>query len=397
MKNWTEIFKAAAVPEWFQDFDLDPFEAVDAALWRRYYFGNLNAADPADLLIDWARGIGNRNDFIGRLDNALAQWVHRTWGQKPEPDGQKSRAMTAMAWLRLGEVVAHVDALQKAPRALRQYFDDRENYLEPLCQGPSRDPLGSYLYAVARHQEDRSLESVWWNYCDLVAGIPHYHGLYGVWGLRRLPPATEAERGRFRKEVAEGLARLAVGLHRRSLDGSLSSDEAQAEFKRVAHLTLAAYPFPERWREYWSSYISSVNGQNPEPIKWMRELVPQPHVEQPQITKPNEANAGNLAASGYPFTIFDSDDVIFNAASLNRFLELTNQPEVQIQAVDYLVKLIHRRSDPAERYWIYVTIGEIGRKLADAVVKKDFLNDDERARIGADAARNLMAHSSLNQ
>jgi hypothetical protein len=50
-------------------------------------------------------------------------------------------------------------------------------------------------------------------------------------------------------------------------------EEAKAEFQRVAHLTLAAYPFPGRWRECWSTYISFIEDDF-EPVKWMRELVP---------------------------------------------------------------------------------------------------------------------------
>ena len=270
MTNWKEIFGNAIVPEWLTDFDRDPFSAIQAALQGRYYFGHLNVADPSELLIDWALGIGKRSNFVDRLDEALAQWVRNTWGQAI----RNSATATAVAWIRLAEIVANIDSLKEAPRILRQYFDERQNYLGPLSEGPSRDPLGKYLHAVARHQEDRSLESVWWNYCDLVARIPWYHGLYGIWGLRRLPPETEAEHGRFPRDVAIGLARLAVGLYRRSLDGSMSLDDAKTDFQRVAHLTLLAYPFPERWQEYWSDYISS-NAVDVVPVKWMRELIPE--------------------------------------------------------------------------------------------------------------------------
>jgi hypothetical protein len=269
MSEWEDIFVSTAVPGWITDFDRNPPTAIDEALRGRYYFGHLNVAEPSELLIDWAIGIGTRNDFVQRLDQALAQWIISHWGQKI----RNSAIATAMAWIRLTEVVANIEALQEAPRILRSYFDDRQAYLGPLSEGPSRDPLGMYLYAVARHQQDRSLLPIWWQYCDLAPGIPWYHGLYGIWGLRRLPPATEEERGRFPERVAIGLARLAIGLYRRSLDQSLSLEEAKAEFQRVAHLTLAAYPFPGRWRECWSTYISFIEDDF-EPVKWMRELVP---------------------------------------------------------------------------------------------------------------------------
>ena len=273
MIHWEEIFGTEAVPDWLLDFARDPFTAVDAALWRRYYFGSLNVADPADLLIDWALGIGKRNDFVQRLDETLAQWIRRNWGQNPGAEGRRSAAKTAVAWIRLANVVANVDALQEAPRMLRQYFDDREAYLGPLSEGPSRDPLGRYLYAVARHQEDRSLLPVWWEYCDLVPGIPWHHGLYGIWGLRGFPPVTEEERGRFPEYVAIGLVQLAIALYRRKRERSLTLNDARAEFQRVARLTMMAYPFPERWEVYWSDQIASKKISK-EPVEWMRQLVP---------------------------------------------------------------------------------------------------------------------------
>jgi hypothetical protein len=69
MSDWTSVFKECAIPSWLVDFDRDPSQAVDDALWDRYYFGSLNTVDAADLLIDWARGIGEENAFLSHRQN----------------------------------------------------------------------------------------------------------------------------------------------------------------------------------------------------------------------------------------------------------------------------------------------------------------------------------------
>jgi tetratricopeptide (TPR) repeat protein len=225
-------------------------------------------------LIDWALGIGERNGFVTRLDVVLAQWIQRNWGRQPEAQGTRYAAALAHAWMQLAQVIANVPALIQAPRALRANFADCQAYLGPLCEGFSRDPLAGFLLAVARHQEDRSLLPVWWNYCDLTPDIPWHHGSYGVMGLRGLPAE---DRGGFPEHVAYGLLRLGLGLYKRSLDKSLEPRRAEAEFQRIARLTLRAYPFPTRWRECWADQIYALRKRG-EPIdgieSWLSKLVP---------------------------------------------------------------------------------------------------------------------------
>jgi hypothetical protein len=269
---WEEIFRQTPVPRWLRDFDHDPDAAVDAALKGEYYFGALNSADPADLLIDWALGLSQQLNFVPRLDKALANWIEQNWGHADATD-KGSRTLHALAWIGLSQIVANVDALKLAPRALRERFDQRDTFLKPLCEGPSRDPMGMYLHAIARHQEDDSLSEVWWNHCKLASGVPWYHGIYGIAGLRGLPPSSERERGAFPERVAKGLALLGIALYRCSQDDILDIDRAHEEFNNVAHLTFVAYPFLERWQECWRKEIAS--GAVPAAvIDWMVAFVP---------------------------------------------------------------------------------------------------------------------------
>ena len=265
--SWEKIFTTVPVPEWLLTFEAQPDAAVDAALRGRYFFGALNVAEPSDLLIDWALGIGDHFGFIHRLDEALANWIEKNWGKA-------NYTLAAMSWIWLSQIVANVEALQQAPQALRRRFHERQKFLAPLCAGPSRDPLGMYLNAIARHQKDDSLAEVWWDYCKLAPGIPWYHGLYGITGLRGLPPSSEKARGAFPELVAKGVACLGQALYRQSEEQKISLEEAYAEFDNVAHLTLVAYPFPERWRECWEKEIN-LGQVGPTVSGWMEELVPE--------------------------------------------------------------------------------------------------------------------------
>ncbi|HEX3128869.1 MAG TPA: hypothetical protein VH394_16170, partial [Thermoanaerobaculia bacterium] len=79
MSGWEDVFDPEPVPEWLQAFDAAPVQAVDALLGRRFYFGPLNAAEPEELLVDWALLLSG-NGFAGRLDEALTTWVEQNWG-----------------------------------------------------------------------------------------------------------------------------------------------------------------------------------------------------------------------------------------------------------------------------------------------------------------------------
>ncbi len=68
--EWQEAFAPAPVPSWLVDFAEEPGDAIDALLWGRYYFGNLQMAEPDELLIDWLDLLEGRGDFAGRLDRA---------------------------------------------------------------------------------------------------------------------------------------------------------------------------------------------------------------------------------------------------------------------------------------------------------------------------------------
>jgi tetratricopeptide (TPR) repeat protein len=205
--------------------------------------------------------------FTASLDAALASWAEEHWGCHPRG---MTGARLADAWSMLAKLATHLDEAEETARVLRQRFPEAAEYLEPLSTGPSRDPYGRYLGALAAHQTDRSLASFWWRLCDLPQGLPIYRARWALEGLRGLPaPEDELEDG-FRPEAVRGLARLANALRVRLRQGELGEKQAKTEFLTLGHLNLAALPFPERWRQILAREVP----QQSDGGKWLRLLVP---------------------------------------------------------------------------------------------------------------------------
>ncbi len=265
--EWQELFAPAPVPAWLVAFDDEPGEAVDALLWGRFYFGNLQMAEPAELLIDWLDLLEDRGDFASRLDRALCEWLEAHWLEHPEV----SEEILAAAWSRLLAVAAWSDDLVRTGAALRERFDEAHEFLGPLSPSPSQDPLGLFFAAVAAHQTDRTLAPIWWRLCDLPDGVPPYHARYAIAGLRGLRPEKGDPGGGFRRDVARGVVRLARSFYRLSKEGVLGAKVARQQYQTVGLLSYAAFPFAEAWTEALAQELRHLE----EPIgPWLARLIP---------------------------------------------------------------------------------------------------------------------------
>lgn len=262
-----EAFAPYPVPEWLLAFEADPEEAVNALLWKRFYFGPLNVEEPEELLIDWAILLADDEDFQARLDGALALWIDRTWGEIPD----LHPARLAEAWTALAHVIANLDGLPITVQALREVFPDRDEYLGPLSVSPSQDPLGCYLGALAAHQADRSLAPLWWHLCELPERVPFYHAVYAMAGLLGLPALVESEAGGFREEAARGLAKLAKAFDRLVERQEIEEKRAEEEILSIGRLAMAGLPFQRRWREALEGEISRLPARA---ARWMGSLIP---------------------------------------------------------------------------------------------------------------------------
>ncbi len=257
------LFEGRSVPRWLRAFERDPDEALDALLFGRADCAHLNAAEPSELLLDWLRALGD--DFGTACDVALERWIERAWGQPLPATGSATQA--ALAWVGACDLIAGSSSLSRAAAALRARFLDERHVLAGLVEGRARDPEGRAWLALARHQPDRALLPEWWRLCSLPPDEPWYRGLYGVQGLEYLPPEQPGRGGGFPVHVAEGLRVLALALLRREHEGWLRPHDGEREFVPVARLTMAAFPFPERWRAFWREALE----REPERAEVLRE------------------------------------------------------------------------------------------------------------------------------
>lgn len=156
--DWKEIFEQEEdVPNWFRSFDQDPEKALADALWGRYYFGNLNLAEPAILIIEWLTLIGEKFNFASRLDEALAQVVRKYWGTLSDPHKNLHRGQDrriAIFWIRVCNLVNWEkppgSILPKTVAALLEFEPNSKEYFHKFFPGsPSHDPLPLYQKAIA--------------------------------------------------------------------------------------------------------------------------------------------------------------------------------------------------------------------------------------------------------
>lgn len=270
MSNFDIIFQGARVPMWLQEFERAPYDAVEDLLVGRANMGLLSAEEPSMLLLDWLTGIGDQADFADDIDKALVWWINRSWGNPEIEKANKNASLTAVAWCRVADVIAMDERLVKSANCLRQWVTDDHRFLNDLCEGRTRDPMARVWLAIARHQKDRSLVGQWWHLCSIPPDEPWYRGEYGIHGLRGLPPATPLKKGIFTEEIAEGLAMLASALRQRQEQGWLQNNLAENEFLRTARMTMAAYPFPKEWQDFWEHAVN--RNKNKAPWDWVKKI-----------------------------------------------------------------------------------------------------------------------------
>ena len=270
MIEFNAIFEGARVPAWLREFERAPVDAVEALLVGRADLGLLSAEEPSTLLLDWLAGIGDQDGFAREIDEALASWIRRSWGNPTLEKANQSASLTSVAWCRAADVIAMDERLDDSADCLRQMVINDRRFLNTLHEGRGRDPMARAWLAIARHQRDRNLVNQWWGLCSLPPDEPWYRGAYGIHGLRGLPPVDELKKGGFSEEVAEGLAMLARALLVRQDEGWLEDKVGQNEFLRTARMTMAAYPFPKEWQSFWRHAVD--RNENQAPRDWIKKI-----------------------------------------------------------------------------------------------------------------------------
>ena len=234
-----------ARPDWIGFFQESPVEALDELFTNTYYHGPLNAVEPEHLLLDWTSAIDSEV-FYELLDSSIAEWVKQRWNEN-----SPSIEPIDLMWQRALRVTAMLDSEpRKAIAALYLRQSSAITYLGPLVRNRACDPLGWYWASVSRIQPDERLVQQWFRLCNLVPGTPVFHGTWGLLGLQRAPGA---DKGGFRVGVAVGLERYLKALNRKVEERSLGHREAEYFALSAIRDLRRRYPFPNRWREYWSS------------------------------------------------------------------------------------------------------------------------------------------------
>jgi tetratricopeptide (TPR) repeat protein len=260
-------------PSWLLEFPDRPGDSLTALFSEGWFPGHLSAVDPSDLLLDWAHGLSNLDEFGNLLDSAIAEWIRRWWGRgDPSGDG-----MQELIWHRVLRVVAHLDQAELANAELWSRRSEAEGVLGPMTRNAARDPMGWYWTCLANSQDAHAnsqdadaLLDDWWRLCNLSLEVPHFHGRIGLLGMRGLPGD---DLGRFRESVAAALLRLARALDDRVKERSLGQRLASAAARTAAIETARAYPFPDAWRDFWDAESDRLEER---PRKWLAAVFGQP-------------------------------------------------------------------------------------------------------------------------
>lgn len=93
--------------------------------------------------------------------------------------------------------------------------------------------------------------------------------------------------------------------------------------------------------------------------------------------------------SSLPLLAFDID-----AYGKDMLVKTARSPRFRNSVIDSLIEAARKREDPAERYWIYVALGEIGGKRAERAIFEGLSDPDELARTGANWAWAAMGLST---
>ena len=259
---------SGGLPRWVQDFQSSPGQALTDLVARTKYWGPIAMLDAYEVLEAFAAMSDEPDVVATTLDKAALEWVKPRWGSLAIED---RGAPIGTQWLEVLRSLAVVPVrFDETANYLRTRVQSAVDFLGPLGTGPATDPLDWYWALLARYQKDDQLVEHWWALCKLNPGSQPWHGMRGLEGLRWIPGS---ERGGFRVTVAEGLASYTAALFALSSRGKLRGEDARRYANMAAKALTRAYPFPDRWREWWWTANASVD---PTPRSWLSAVLPEP-------------------------------------------------------------------------------------------------------------------------
>lgn len=249
--------------QWVNALSAGPAAALNELIEGTFPFDRPVDRDAAQLLWSWLRPSGPHSDHLEHVDDTLAAWLTDRWERLARGD-YSSVAWEADVWSTALRAVGLLKAVPRSSAVLAELFADR-SLLGTICLGPARDPLADFLRAAAVTQQDQSYVEEWWALCDLRGLEPPHRGEIGILGIRHLP-RPRAMQGLFHSEIVWALCRFGAALNRLEEDGQVTQRSGREHFVLLARRLQAAYPFPERWREYAATAAADVRVPN----DWLR-------------------------------------------------------------------------------------------------------------------------------
>lgn len=133
---------------WFAEFEQDSDKAVSDLLLEQANLGNLQAAEPADILVDWLVNYSEYTDFVQAVDESITKFIENQYGSNELVE--ISEAYAASVWSRVS-IIIRVGPLPLALQKLRQKVEENPEYLQDLnAEYPHLNPYNWAMKALEK-------------------------------------------------------------------------------------------------------------------------------------------------------------------------------------------------------------------------------------------------------
>lgn len=87
-----------------------------------------------------------------------------------------------------------------------------------------------------------------------------------------------------------------------------------------------------------------------------------------------------------PSMILDDINMVIDSEASRKLVTLTHNYGLYADVINYLSQMLLIKVDPSERYWLYITLGEIGGQAAYELIKASSEGENDFAILGVNQA-----------
>jgi hypothetical protein len=124
----------------------NPGQAIEDILLGKADLGMLSAANPEDILLDWLSAYSNDLDFEHTVDEGIATFIHKYYGNTSLTDVE---GYAAAIWRRVCSVIEN-HTLPIATEMLRKKVKGSSEYLRNIYRGQICSPYNSAIKAIEK-------------------------------------------------------------------------------------------------------------------------------------------------------------------------------------------------------------------------------------------------------